>query len=76
MHHAQTPEDVGTDRSELEAYKYILNDTNASNCSDSFYNGVYNKYMEYYNKLSNEEKAKENFIRHRDSVLDEVIITP
>lgn len=76
MHHAQTPEDVGTDRSELEAYKYILNDTNASNCSDSFYNGLYYKYMEYYNKLSDEEKAKENFIRHRDSVLDEVIITP
>lgn len=66
-HHAMTPEDVGTDRSEYEAYKAMLTHGGAEHCSDSFYQEMYNQYLKYYNALPYEEKLKEDFIFHRNT---------
>lgn len=74
IHHAMTPEDTGTYKSEYEAYKAMLNLGGAEHCSDSFYREMYNQYLNYYHALPYEERIKEEFIIHRDFA--EPIITP
>lgn len=50
--HIMTPDDKNNKMtSEYTAYKAMLNDAAIENCSQSFYNSVYNEYLEYHNKM-------------------------
>lgn len=57
--HVMTPEDKNNEMtSEYTAYKAMLNDAIAiENCSQGFYNDLYNKYLEYHEKMVEAELA-------------------
>lgn len=68
IHHAETPEDRGdkSGRSELEAYKAMLNHHSAEHASHWLYEQIYQKYFDLYQKLPYEERIKEELIINRN----------